>query len=157
MAGKNNALEDLMMACSDLSSGSRRSGFKGPAVRDIRREAPRAVFQPSTRARDWRAFDQNLESVFGDTSVASVGPGAPPMLGPQPPQPLPILANQPVFGGPGGGGQPQFGQEAGDEWGDFQESSSCNTAPSPSVSSNNSQSIGCRYSATFIEKVLSMN
>ena len=117
MAGKSNALDELMMACSDLSSGPRRPGFKGPAVRDIRRtEAPRTVFQPSAKARDWRALDQNLESVFGEVGA-----------------PAPILASQPpVF---------QGGQETGDEWGDFQEPTSFNTGSSVS---GNSQSIGCR-------------
>ena len=134
MAGKTNALDDLMMACSDLSSGSRRPGFKGPAVRDIRRtEAPRAVFQPSAKARDWRALDQNLESVFGEAGVAA---GAPPMLAPQPLQPL----GPPVYQG---GAQP--GQEAGDEWGDFQEPTRFNTPASTASVGGNSQSIGCRY------------
>ena len=117
MAGKSNALDELMMACSDLSSGSRRPGFKGPAVRDIRRaEAPRAVFQPSAKARDWRALDQNLESVFGEAGA-----------------PAPLLASQPPV--------LQGGQETGDEWGDFQEPTSFNTGSSVS---GTSQSIGCR-------------
>ena len=129
MAGKSNALDELMMACSDLSSGSRRPGFKGPAVRDIRRtEAPRAVFQPSSKARDWRALDQNLESVFGEAGVRAPAP----IMASQPLQPL----QPPVF---------QGGQETGDEWGDFQEPTSFNAPVSTSsVSGNNSQSIGCR-------------
>ena len=40
---KSSALDDLMMACSDLSGGARRQGFKGPPVKDIRREAPKQV------------------------------------------------------------------------------------------------------------------
>ena len=132
MAGKSNTLDDLMMACSDLSSGSRGLRVKGPAVRDIRRTETqtKAVFQPSAKARDWRALDQNLESVFGE-----VGAPNPQMLPPQPLQPLCPPAHQ---------GWPQSVQETGDEWGDFQEPTSFNTpAPTASVGGT-SQSIGCR-------------
>ena len=65
-------LDDLMKAYSDLSGNNARgSGFKGPAVKDIKREAPKQVFQHSNKARDWRAFDQNLEDVFGAPSSSS--------------------------------------------------------------------------------------
>ena len=136
MAGKSNALDDLMMACSDLSSGPRRPGFKGPAVRDIRRsEAPKAVFQPSAKARDWRALDQNLESVFGEVGV-SAGAPPPPMIAPQPLQSLGPPAHQ--------GWPQQPGQETADEWGDFQEPTSFNTPAPAATVGGTSQSIGCR-------------
>ena len=71
MSGKNSTLDDFMLACSDLSGSSRRQGFKGPPVKDIRREAPKQVFQTSNKSRDWRAFDQNLENAFGANASLS--------------------------------------------------------------------------------------
>ena len=84
-----------MLAYTDLSGNSKKSAFKGPPVKDIRREAPKQVFQHSNKARDWRAFDQSLESVFGSSSVQA---------------PSPALA--PVQAG---------GSGEGEEWGDFQQ------------------------------------
>ena len=150
MAGKNSALDDLMLACSDLSGPGKRQGFKGPPVKDIRREAPKQVFQPSQKARDWRAFDQNLESVFGSSSSSS---GAPPpqphLLPPQvtsapPPNPAPVQMSplQPVFGSGPSQNQNQ-GQGDGDDWGDFQAFSTSSSVV-PSSSSTANQSIGCR-------------
>ena len=92
---KSSALDDLMLAYTDLSGNSKKSAFKGPPVKDIRREAPKQVFQHSNKARDWRAFDQSLESVFGSSSVQV---------------PSPALA--PVQAG---------GSGEGEEWGDFQQ------------------------------------
>ena len=39
--------------------------FKGPPVKDIKREAPRAVYQHSSKARDWSNLGGDLEAVFG--------------------------------------------------------------------------------------------
>ena len=142
MSGKGSALDDLMMACSDLSGNSRRSGFKGPPVKDIRREAPKQMFQPSTKARDWRALDQNLESVFGSSNVTSVPP--------------PTLQAQPFVVSSGGVGgvnnTVNNSKDEFDEWGDFQAFSNPSVSVGPTQvtgSSSNSQSIGCRCVEVF--------
>ena len=130
MSGKGSALDDLMMACSDLSGNSKRTGFKGPPVKDIKREAPKQVFQPSTKARDWRAFDQNLESVFGSSNVTT-----------SPPQPMMMTG--------GIGGNVNNVKDDFDEWGDFQAFSNNTSVPGSTAapvsgSTSSSQSIGCR-------------
>ena len=52
--GGKSSLDDLMRVYSDLSgSGAGRGGFKGPAVKDIKREAPKQVFQVSNKASHW--------------------------------------------------------------------------------------------------------
>ena len=122
---KSSALDDLMLAYTDLSGNNKKSEFKGPPVKDIRREAPKQVFQHSTKARDWRAFDQSLESVFGSASVSSgqTVPTVPTLgLGPAPAPGFvpPVMAP----GVPGGSSEV-------DDWGEFQQFSS-------------SQSVGCR-------------
>ena len=120
---KSSALDDLMLAYTDLSGNNKKSEFKGPPVKDIRREAPKQVFQHSTKARDWRAFDQSLESVFGSSSVSSgqTVPTVPTLgLGPAPAPVPPVMA-------PGMSG----GSAEVDDWGEFQQFSS-------------SQSVGCR-------------
>ena len=136
MSGKGSALDDLMMACSDLSGSSKRSGFKGPPVKDIRREAPKKGFQPSTKARDWRAFDQNLESVFGSSDVTP----APTSL---PAQPMMLSGGMGPIIGTANNVKDDF-----DDWGDFQAFSNNTSAGSKvapvSDSTSNSQSIGCR-------------
>ena len=38
---------------------------QGPPVKDIKREAPRAVYQHSSKARDWSNLGGDLEAVFG--------------------------------------------------------------------------------------------
>ena len=103
-----NALDDLMLAYTDLSGNSKKPGFKGPPVKDIKREreAPKQVFQHSNKARDWRAFDKSLESVFGCPNVSNSAP---------------VVAQDPVSA-------TVFGDS--DEWGDFQHFSS---SQSPSV------------------------
>ena len=123
---KSSALDDLMLAYTDLSGNSKKAEFKGPPVKDIRREAPKQVFQHSTKARDWRAFDQSLESVFGSSSVTS-GPTMPtvPTLGPGPSL-APVLVAPVMAPGVSGGSS-----EVTDDWGEFQQFSS-------------SQSVGCR-------------
>ena len=103
-----NALDDLMLAYTDLSGNSKKPGFKGPPVKDIKREreAPKQVFQHSNKARDWRAFDKSLESVFGCPNVSTSAP---------------VVAQDPVSA-------TVFGDS--DEWGDFQHFTS---SQSPSV------------------------
>ena len=120
---KSSALDDLMLAYTDLSGNSKKSEFKGPPVKDIRREAPKQVFQHSTKARDWRAFDQSLESVFGSSSLG-VGGQTAPTLGP-----APTLA--PLSGPPVTTPGVTAGSSEGEDWGEFQQFSS-------------SQSVGCR-------------
>ena len=116
---KSSALDDLMLAYTDLSGNSKKAEFKGPPVKDIRREAPKQVFQHSNKARDWKAFDQSLESVFGSSSTsANTVPTVPPLA------PAPTLG--PVFVPPVGSTDVQ------DDWGEFQQFSS-------------SQSVGCRW------------
>ena len=121
---KSSALDDLMLAYTDLSGNNKKSEFKGPPVKDIRREAPKQVFQHSTKARDWRAFDQSLESVFGSSSVSGQNSPTLPTLGltpaPAPGFVPPVMA--PVVSG---------GSSEVDDWGEFQQFSS-------------SQSVGCR-------------
>ena len=119
---KSSALDDLMLAYTDLSGNNKKSDFKGPPVKDIRREAPKQVFQHSTKARDWRAFDQSLESVFGSSSLS----GQPGQLGHTAPAPIsgpgfvpPVVAVAPA------------GSSEVDDWGEFQQFSA-------------SQSVGCR-------------
>ena len=117
---KSSALDDLMLAYTDLSGNNKKSDFKGPPVKDIRREAPKQVFQHSTKARDWRAFDQSLESVFGSSSGSGGSnsgqtvPTVPTLL----PAPSPVVT-------------PAASSEGQDDWGEFQQFSS-------------SQSVGCR-------------
>jgi len=53
-----------MMAYADLNAPAKSSGFKGPAVKDVKREATSKSFQSSNKARDWRTLDQSLESAF---------------------------------------------------------------------------------------------
>ena len=121
---KSSALDDLMLAYTDLSGNNKKSEFKGPPVKDIRREAPKQVFQHSTKARDWRAFDQSLESVFGSSSVSvQTGPTVP-TLGLSP---APAPGFVPPVMAPGVSG----GSSEVDDWGEFQQFSS-------------SQSVGCR-------------
>ena len=130
---KSSALDDLMLAYTDLSGNNKKSDFKGPPVKDIRREAPKQVFQHSTKARDWRAFDQSLESVFGSSSPSggsggsgvsggSGGSGGSGQTVPTVPTLLP--APSPVVA-------PAASSEGQDDWGEFQQFSS-------------SQSVGCR-------------
>ena len=122
---KSSALDDLMLAYTDLSGNSKKAEFKGPPVKDIRREAPKQVFQHSTKARDWRAFDQSLESVFGSSSVSVSGQSVPnvPTLGPSS---TPGFVAPVMEPGVSGGSS-----EVTDDWGEFQQFSS-------------SQSVGCR-------------
>jgi len=145
----NSALDDLMLAYTDLSAPAKGhgQGFKGPPVKDIRREAPSKVFQHSNKARDWKTLDQSLESAFGaapanmQSSTASLAFTAQPQL----------LGTAPV--GPGHNTDM-------DEWGDFQDFSA---PPPPSnhpvnlldnipfsapPSTHTSQTVGCRL-ATF--------
>ena len=120
---KSSALDDLMLAYTDLSGKCKKPEFKGPPVKDIKREAPKQVFQHSTKARDWRAFDQSLESVFGSSSVGATGHNVP-TLGPTPtlaPAFVPLVTTPGVTAG----------SSEGDDWGEFQQFSS-------------SQSMGCR-------------
>ena len=127
---KSSALDDLMLAYTDLSGNNKKSEFKGPPVKDIRREAPKQVFQHSTKARDWRAFDQSLETVFGSSSLSGQTvptvplPSLAPAPGFVPPVIAPVIAPVP---GPG----VSAGSSEVDDWGEFQQFSS-------------SQSVGCR-------------
>jgi len=135
MSGKNSALDDFMLACSDLSGSSRRQGFKGPPVKDIRREAPKQVFQTSNKSRDWRAFDQNLENAFGAPSqMQQLAPLAPanvqPTLAPARFQPVNAHAS-----------------DVGDDWGDFQAFSGSGPTSAPPAPVDQSQSIGCRLAS----------
>ena len=117
---KSSALDDLMLAYTDLSGNNKKTDFKGPPVKDIRREAPKQVFQHSTKARDWRAFDQSLESVFGSSSLSGQ-PGQPGLTAPSsgPGFVPPVVAVEPA------------GSSEVDDWGEFQQFSA-------------SQSVGCR-------------
>ena len=65
-----SSLDSLMLAYTDLSAPNKGSGFKvtypldvclqavpqGPPVKDIVREAPRAVYHHSSKARDWSRY-----------------------------------------------------------------------------------------------------
>ena len=145
------AIDDLMMSFADLNSTKKGPGFKGPAMKDVKVErAAGPSFQPSQKARDWRAFDQNLESVFGSSCSSSAAPPPQPhLLPPQvtsalPPNPALVQMSplQPVFGS-GPSQNQNHGQGDGDDWGDFQAfSTSSSVVPSPSSTAN--QSIGCR-------------
>ena len=121
---KSSALDDLMLAYTDLSGNNKKTDFKGPPVKDIRREAPKQVFQHSNKARDWKAFDQSLESVFGSSSISS-GQTVP-TLGLSP-SPAAVPGFVPPVIAPGVSG----GSTELDDWGEFQQFSS-------------SQSVGCR-------------
>ena len=127
---QSSALDDLMLAYTDLSGNNKKSEFKGPPVKDIRREAPKQVFQHSTKARDWRAFDQSLETVFGSSSLSGqTVPTVPlPSLAPAPGFVPPMIA--PVIAPVPGLGVSAASSEV-DDWGEFQQFSS-------------SQSVGCR-------------
>ena len=78
--------------------------FQGPPVKDIKREAPRAVYQHSSKARDWSNLGGDLEAVFG----GGAGPG------------------QSENGKQGAAASKGADQ---DEWGDF--AGFCPTSPAP--------------------------
>lgn len=148
-----STLDDLMLAYTDLSVSAKGhgQGFKGPPVKDIRREAPSKVFQHSNKARDWKTLDQSLESAFGATA-------------PPPAQSTSIamaFTAQPQLLGAAKTTQPVQNSDF-DEWGDFQDFSAPTNISSPPVSlldnipfsappppsTHTSQAVGCRL-ATF--------
>jgi len=154
-----SSLDDLMLAYTDLSAPAAKGpgghGFKGPPVKDIRREAPSKVFQHSTKARDWRTLDQSLESVF------SAGPA----LNTSAPAPIIPFTAQPQLLGSVGPGQPpaQLKNASNDidEWGEFQDFSAAPSNQTPKTMINNShphppapgppthtsQAVGCRLAS----------
>jgi len=147
-----NSLDDLMLAYTDLSApagkGPGGHGFKGPPVKDIRREAPSKVFQHSTKARDWRTLDQSLESAFSDGPLPVTATS-----------PMPFTAQPQLFGvgkvPPPSSVQSHSLTTDTDEWGDFQEFSAA--TPSNINPLNNtmqtvqptqtSQTVGCRLAS----------
>lgn len=149
----SSTLDDLMLAYTDLSVSAKGhgQGFKGPPVKDIRREAPSKVFQHSNKARDWKTLDQSLESAFGATA-------------PSPAQSISTamaFTAQPQLLGAAKPTQPAQNCDF-DEWGDFQDFSAPLNISSPPVSlldnipfsappppsTHTSQAVGCRL-ATF--------
>ena len=114
-----------MLAYTDLSAPAKGQagiqGFKGPPVKDIRREAPSRVFQHSNKARDWRTLDQSLESAF--SAAASVPSTAP----------APGSTLNPVK---------QCSNTDLDEWGEFQDFSAPSFPPL-----HTSHAVGCRLAS----------
>jgi len=150
-----SSLDDLMLAYTDLSAPAAKGpgghGFKGPPVKDIRREAPSKVFQHSTKARDWRTLDQSLESAFSAGPVLNLAAPT-----------IPFTAQPQLLGGGGSGSgispvQNQNKSNDIDEWGEFQDfsaapPSNCNTMPSishppPPANTHTSQTVGCRLAS----------
>ena len=116
--GQKSNLDDLMMAYTDLSKPNKSSGFRGPPVKDLKKNQARnsSSFQTSVKSRDWSTLDQSLEDAF------SVGASRIPTQPVQPFIPQPQLLPQPQ--------QPVFHSTQQttrttvletDDWGDFQE------------------------------------
>ena len=107
-----NSLDNLMMAYTDLSSNSKGSSFKGPAMKDVKvQKAEGPSFKPSQKARDWSSLEQSLESAFSLQQQQQQ----------QYHQPQ-VLPFQPQFPSMNTSGIPQQQQQQNqDEWGDFQE------------------------------------
>ena len=124
-----SSLDDLMLAYTDLSMPAKGigQGFKGPPVKDIRREAPSQVFQHSNKARDWKTLDQSLESAFG-AAAPVMPPGPAPMVFTPQPQLLGVGQNSDV-----------------DEWGEFQDFKVNNAPFGPTP--HTSQTVGCRLAS----------
>jgi len=108
-----NTLDSLMLSYADLSSGknSQSKGFKGPPVKEIKRETTpsqtKKVYQHSSKSRDWSTLDQSLEDAFGfDSTKSSARP--------------PLIPSNPAI--------PSNKSDI-DEWGDFQDFT--NTVVSP--------------------------
>jgi len=151
-----SSLDDLMLAYTDLSAPAAKGpgghGFKGPPVKDIRREAPSKVFQHSTKARDWRTLDQSLESVF--SAGPAVNTSAPA---------IPFTPQPQLLGCAGQGPPPAQHQNTSndiDEWGEFQDFSAAppNQTPNPMINisqshppapapTHTSQTVGCRLAS----------
>ncbi len=67
-----SSLDSLMMSYADLSTPSRASTFKGPALKDVKVSKQVAPsFKPSDKARDWSTLAQNLEDAFGHNGQSS--------------------------------------------------------------------------------------
>ena len=107
-----NSLDNLMMAYTDLSSNSKGSSFKGPAMKDVKvQKAEGPSFKPSQKARDWSSLEQSLESAFTLQQQQQQQYHQPP-----------VLPFQPQFPSMNTSGIPQQQQQQNqDEWGDFQE------------------------------------
>eukprot|EP00092_Neocalanus_flemingeri_P015736 GFUD01017035.1.p1 GENE.GFUD01017035.1~~GFUD01017035.1.p1 ORF type:complete len:888 (+),score=267.46 GFUD01017035.1:54-2666(+) len=144
-----SSLDELMLAYTDLSAPVKGHGqaFKGPPVKDIRREAPSQVFQHSNKARDWKTLDQSLESAFGAAPVQTAAPAAALAFTPQ--QQLLGMPQQQLLGLPLQVQSCEF-----DEWGEFQDfkaQSSSNPASllsaQPPPPTHTSQAVGCRLAS----------
>ena len=147
-----SSLDDLMLAYTDLSVSAKGhgQGFKGPPVKDIRREAPSQVFQHSSKARDWKTLDQSLEAAFGASPLqTAAGPPAALAFTPQP---------QLLGVGQSAHGQGTQGNSDFDEWGDFQDFKAPASCVSNTTSlleniqisappTHTSQTVGCRLAS----------
>ena len=121
------ALDNLMMACADLSGPGKGSSFKGPPVKDIKvQKAAAPSFRQSEKARDWTSLAQNLEDAFSVPRPPESTTQAPITPFPDQPQPPCFKGPQQVHIPP----QPQsmVAPDTLDDFGDFQ---SCQPPPQP--------------------------
>ena len=123
-------LDNLMMACADLSGPGKGSSFKGPPVKDIKVHskaaagATESAFRQSTKARDWTSLAQNLEEAFSANPAGSKTKQQQPFIPAG--QQLPPHAGQRTLQPPKTSFEAQ--DAATDDFGDFQ---SCHPPPPP--------------------------
>jgi hypothetical protein len=122
-----NAIDNLMMSCADLKAPAKSSGFKGPAMKDLKvtkSEVPK--YRTSAKARDWSCLAHTLEDAFSSGSGGQPKPSvAPPVWT----QPFNAATSQPVL--PPSGAphslEPVNPAVSSDDWGDFMGATSASS------------------------------